>query len=37
MEMPFGGDKHEFCLAVINLCMFTVAPALTSHMHDCIE
>ena len=36
MEMlsSFRGDKHEFCLS---LCMFAVAQALTSPMHDCIE
>ena len=38
MEMlrSLGGDKHEFCLTVIKLCMFAVAQALTSLMHDCI-
>ena len=29
----FGGDKHELCLVI----RFTVAQALTSLMHYCIE
>ena len=39
MEMlrSFRGDKHEFCLAVINVSMFAVVQALTSLIHDCIE
>ena len=32
----FYGDKHEFCL-VIKLSMYTVAKALTSLIHDCME
>ena len=39
MEMlrSLRGDKHEFCLTVVNLSMFAVAQALTSLIHDCIE
>ena len=33
----FLGDKHEICLVVIKLRMFTVAHTLTSLIHDCIE
>ena len=39
MEMlgSFRGDKHELCLVFINFSTFTVAKALTSLIHDCIE
>ena len=37
MLISFRGDKHEFCLVVIKSSMFTVAQALTSLIHDCVE
>ena len=37
MLSSIRGDKHEFCLAVIKLKRVSIAQALTSPMHDCIE
>ena len=37
MPSPFGDDKHEFCLVVIELGMFAVAHTLISLIHDFIQ
>ena len=37
MHRSVGGDKNEFCLAVIKFNMFAVAQAFTTLIHDCIE
>ena len=37
MDSSFAGTSMSTVLLSLNLCMFAVAKALTSPMHDCIE